>query len=76
MVFILASTDLLTARIAAGCLAAALFVVLFVAKNVRTIYVACHHLCKQLVHFSFQNLDSPSVKRLKCAQSYFIFVCH
>uniref|UniRef100_A0A164W2B9 Uncharacterized protein n=1 Tax=Daucus carota subsp. sativus TaxID=79200 RepID=A0A164W2B9_DAUCS len=33
MVFILASTNLMTARIAAGCLAAALLVVLFVAKN-------------------------------------------
>ncbi|XP_077210642.1 peptidase M50B-like protein [Tasmannia lanceolata] len=33
MVFILASTNLLTARIAAGCFAVALFVVLFVAKN-------------------------------------------
>ncbi|CAA7410433.1 unnamed protein product [Spirodela intermedia] len=33
MVLILASTNLLTARIAAGCFAAALFIVLFVAKN-------------------------------------------
>ncbi|KAH0458911.1 hypothetical protein IEQ34_011725 [Dendrobium chrysotoxum] len=33
LVFILASTKLLTARIAAGCLILALFVVLFVAKN-------------------------------------------
>ncbi|KAJ8449638.1 hypothetical protein Cgig2_005660 [Carnegiea gigantea] len=33
MVLILASTNLLTARIAAGCLALALFIVLFVAKN-------------------------------------------
>ncbi|KAK3017089.1 hypothetical protein RJ639_007663, partial [Escallonia herrerae] len=33
MVLILASTNLLTARIAAGCLGAALLVVLFVAKN-------------------------------------------
>ncbi|KAK1359967.1 Glycolipid permease LtaA [Heracleum sosnowskyi] len=33
MVFILASTNLMTARIAAGCLAAALLIVLFVAKN-------------------------------------------
>ncbi|KAK2986796.1 hypothetical protein RJ640_011021 [Escallonia rubra] len=35
MVLILASTNLLTARIAAGCFGAALLVVLFVAKNVR-----------------------------------------
>lgn len=34
MVFILSSTNLLTARIAAGCFAVALVVVLFVAKNV------------------------------------------
>lgn len=34
MVLVLASTNLLTARIAAGCLAVALVVVLFVAKNV------------------------------------------
>lgn len=33
MVFILASTNLLTSRIAAGCFIAALFIVLFVAKN-------------------------------------------
>ncbi|KAK9091329.1 hypothetical protein Sjap_024506 [Stephania japonica] len=33
MIFILASTNLLTARIAAGCLAVALLIVLFVAKN-------------------------------------------
>ncbi|XP_057251100.1 uncharacterized protein LOC104893577 isoform X2 [Beta vulgaris subsp. vulgaris] len=33
MALILASTNLLTARIAAGCLALALFIVLFVAKN-------------------------------------------
>lgn len=35
MALILASTNLLTARIAAGCLGVALLVVLFVAKNVR-----------------------------------------
>ncbi|GKV16785.1 hypothetical protein SLEP1_g27377 [Rubroshorea leprosula] len=35
MVLILASTNLLTAKIAAGCFALSLFVVLFVAKNVR-----------------------------------------
>lgn len=35
MTLILASTNLLTARIAAGCLGVALLVVLFVAKNVR-----------------------------------------
>ncbi|XP_071901806.1 uncharacterized protein [Coffea arabica] len=33
MVLILASTNLLTARIAAGCLAVALVIVLFIAKN-------------------------------------------
>ncbi|KAK2652255.1 hypothetical protein Ddye_012111 [Dipteronia dyeriana] len=33
MALVLASTNLLTARIAAGCLALALFIVLFVAKN-------------------------------------------
>ncbi|XP_019057118.1 PREDICTED: uncharacterized protein LOC104805570 isoform X3 [Tarenaya hassleriana] len=33
MALILASTNLLTARIAAGCLALALFIVLFIAKN-------------------------------------------
>lgn len=37
MALVLASTKLLTARIAAGCLALALFVVLFVAKNVSKI---------------------------------------
>lgn len=35
MALILASTHIMTARIAAGCLALALLVVLFVAKNVR-----------------------------------------
>ena len=35
MALILASTNLTTARIAAGCLAVALLVVLFIAKNVR-----------------------------------------
>lgn len=35
MVLILASTNLVSARVAAGCFAVALFVVLFVAKNVR-----------------------------------------
>ncbi|KAG5527929.1 hypothetical protein RHGRI_028754 [Rhododendron griersonianum] len=34
MIFILASTNLLTTRIAAGCFAVALLIVLFVAKNV------------------------------------------
>lgn len=34
MVLILASTNLLTARIAAGCFIVALLIVLFVAKNV------------------------------------------
>lgn len=34
MVLVLASTKLLTARIAAGCLVVTLIVVLFVAKNV------------------------------------------
>ncbi|CAN0913600.1 hypothetical protein LINGRAHAP2_LOCUS28031 [Linum grandiflorum] len=34
MLLILASTNLLTARIAAGCLGLALLVVLFIAKNV------------------------------------------
>ncbi|KAD3640808.1 hypothetical protein E3N88_30031 [Mikania micrantha] len=38
MLLILASTDLLTARIAAGCLAAALLIVLFIAKNVIVIF--------------------------------------
>lgn len=38
MVFILASTNLLTARIAAGCFGAALLIVLFVAKNVSFSY--------------------------------------
>ncbi|XP_021912385.1 uncharacterized protein LOC110826099 [Carica papaya] len=33
MALILASTNLITARIAAGCLALALFIVLFIAKN-------------------------------------------
>lgn len=37
MALILASTNLLTARIAAGCFALALFIVLFVAKNVSNI---------------------------------------
>jgi hypothetical protein len=37
MVLILASTNILSARIAAGCFALALLVVLFVAKNVRVI---------------------------------------
>lgn len=35
MALVLASTNLTTARIAAGCLALALFIVLFIAQNVR-----------------------------------------
>lgn len=38
MVFILASTNLITTRIAAGCFLLALVVVLFVAKNVSNLY--------------------------------------
>lgn len=38
MILVLASTNLLTARIAAGCFIAALLVVLIVAKNVSTKY--------------------------------------
>lgn len=37
MLLILASTNLLTARIAAGCFLAALFITLFIAKNVSTV---------------------------------------
>lgn len=36
MALILAATDVLTAKIAAGCLGAALLIVLFVADNVST----------------------------------------
>ncbi|GMQ11325.1 hypothetical protein CsSME_00053990 [Camellia sinensis var. sinensis] len=49
MVLILASTNLLTARIAAGCFAFALLVVLFVAKN-----WTLRGLC---IGMTFQNLD-------------------
>jgi len=38
MALILASTNLLTARIAAAGLGLALFIVLFIAKNVRSHY--------------------------------------
>jgi len=41
MALILASTNILTARIAAGCFIAALVIVLFVAKNVR--YYTCRN---------------------------------
>lgn len=58
MIFILASTNLLTTRIAAGCFAVALLIVLFVAKNVsgdefllvQLAICRCHILP---VHFSF-----------------------
>lgn len=46
MVLILASTNLLTARIAAGCFLAALLVTLIVAKNVSTterLYITAFH---------------------------------
>jgi hypothetical protein len=39
MVFILASTNLLTTRIAAGCFILALFIVLFVAENVSSVFL-------------------------------------
>lgn len=38
MALVLASTNLMTARIAAGCLGVALLVVLFIAQNVTTKY--------------------------------------
>lgn len=44
MAFILASTNLLTARIAAGCFIVALVVVLFIAKNVRQLKMQIYKL--------------------------------
>ncbi|XP_025984320.1 uncharacterized protein [Glycine max] len=55
MVLILASTNLLTARIAAGCFIAALLIVLFIAKN-WTLRGLCIGL--RIYHFSWCNMDS------------------
>lgn len=61
MVLILASTNILSARIAAACFGLALLVVLFVAKNVRVIkadtfssyiYYAIHKFYCLFVHSS------------------------
>jgi len=63
MVLILASTKLLTARIAAGCFIAALLIVLFVAKNVGdghwpliltlTFLLSCYN-----VYSEYENLET------------------
>lgn len=62
MVLILASTNLLTAKIAAGCFAFALLVVLFVAKNV-SMYKShgCAKLCGrfQLQMWERSHTESP-----------------
>lgn len=47
MVLILASTNLLAARISAGCLAAALIVVLLIAKNVSGLYLLHFLYCQE-----------------------------
>ncbi|KHN16541.1 hypothetical protein glysoja_002638 [Glycine soja] len=54
MVLILASTNLLTARIAAGCFIVALLIVLFVAKNVVDSSGTLHWI----YHFPWCNMDS------------------
>ncbi|KHN21601.1 hypothetical protein glysoja_023453 [Glycine soja] len=54
MVLILASTNLLTARIAAGCFIAALLIVLFIAKNVVDSSGTLHWIYQ----FSWCNMDS------------------
>ena len=52
MVFILASTALLTTRIAAACFAVALLIVLFVAKNVSSYEFLLTSACNlQMSHF-------------------------
>lgn len=64
MLLIVASTNLITARIAAGCLAVALLIVLFIAKNVRisTSFFHIQFKIKNMVlsHllYSFQTVDS------------------
>jgi hypothetical protein len=45
MVFILASTNILTTRIAAGLFILALFIVLFIAKNVSSIFFFYNLTC-------------------------------
>ena len=49
MALIVASANLISARIAAGCLAVALLIVLFIAKNVRM----KEHLFKFSIHKCF-----------------------
>jgi hypothetical protein len=53
MVFILASTNLLTTRIAAGCFILALFIVLFVADNVSSVLFIYLFILQLLISFVF-----------------------
>lgn len=55
---ILASTNLLASRIAAGCLAVALLVVLFVAKNVSIARIEISSLVP--MWFTYKSYDSST----------------
>ncbi|KAI7725191.1 hypothetical protein M8C21_025416 [Ambrosia artemisiifolia] len=64
MVLILASTNLIAARIAAGCLAAALIIVLFVAKNI--LYKILDDLTNSIL---YKSVSSPLIFTLvSCSQ--------
>ncbi|KAL4322963.1 hypothetical protein AHAS_Ahas14G0263000 [Arachis hypogaea] len=60
MALILASTNLLTARIAAGCFIAALVIVLFVAKNVRCVINAMSWGFGYIFMLVAEDLTQPS----------------
>lgn len=85
MVFILASTNLLTTRIAAGCFAVALLIVLFVAKNVSSdeflLMCSLPHADATFCQFIFfilyfikKIVKSPSFICLKCSLSYLLYL--
>lgn len=65
MVLILASTNLLTAKIAAGCFIAALIVVLFLAKNVRLVMDA------DVLYQIYQSYFCPDFSPFSCLATHF-----
>jgi len=65
MVLILASTNLLTAKIAAGCFIAALIIVLFLAKNVRLIIDA------DVLYQKYQSYFCPDFSPFSCLATHF-----
>ncbi|KAH1200422.1 hypothetical protein GmHk_18G053550 [Glycine max] len=65
MALILASTNLLTAKIAAGCFIAALIVVLFLAKNVRLVMDA------DVLYQIYQSYFCPDFSPFSCLATHF-----